>query len=428
MGDRVKLQGRRTRQIRSVVSLFTGAGGLDVGLEAAGFSVSICVEVDEDARGTLNTNRPQWTLAEPGDIQKTNPGEILTQGGLRKGEVTLLAGGPPCQPFSKSAYWANGDTRGLRDPRANALKAYLKVVEAALPQVILLENVRGLVLNEKDLGGLELLRNGLRRINRRQGSRYKLQVVHLNAASYGVPQFRERVFILASIDGRAIRVPPPTHGDEDQDHLEPYRTAWDAIGHLDNGACPPHLEPTGKWAGLLKSIPEGWNYLWHTPRHGGEPLFGWRTKYWSFLLKLSKRRPSWTIQAEPGPATGPFHWRNRLLSIAELAHLQTFPDDYEIVGNRRSAQRQIGNAVPCALGEFLGLEIRRQLLDERRVRRQLTLIPRQRDRCPRAHPSRAVPLEYLTLRGEHPDHPGKGLGPGKIWNDPPTKKRGGGVT
>jgi len=109
---------------------------------------------------------------------------------------------------------------------------------------------------------------------------------------------------------------------------------------------------------LLKSIPEGKNYLWHTPRGAGEPLFGWRTRYWSFLLKLSKGQPSWTIQAEPGPATGPFHWRNRLLSIQELVRLQTFPDEYEIVGSRRSAQMQVGNAVPPFLAEQVTIALR----------------------------------------------------------------------
>lgn len=410
----MKLRHRGTRQPGwTVLSLFTGAGGLDVGLEAAGFSVSVCVEAEEDARGTLKANRPKWRLAEPSDIQMISPHEILAQGKLRHGEVTLLAGGPPCQPFSKSAYWANEGTRGLRDPRANTLHAYLSVVETALPRVLLLENVRGFASNRKDNGGLHLLREGLRSINRRHGSAYEPQIVHLNAANYGVPQSRERVFILASINGETFKVPAPTHGDED--HIEPYRTAWDAIGDLDKPDWPLELEPGGKWAGLLKSIPEGKNYLWHTPRGGGEPLFGWRTRYWSFLLKLSKRQPSWTIQAEPGPATGPFHWRNRLLSIQELARLQTFPDGYDFVGNRRSAHRQIGNAVPCALGELLGLEIRRQFFGERYLRRKLTLIPDRREHCALALPSIAVPLRYLCLRGDHADHPGAGLGPGRVW-------------
>jgi DNA (cytosine-5)-methyltransferase 1 len=161
---------------------------------------------------------------------------------------------------------------------------------------------------------------------------------------------------------------------------------------------------------LLKSIPEGHNYLWHTPRGGGAHLFGWRTRYWSFLLKLSKNRPSWTIQAEPGPATGPFHWRSRLLSIEELARLQTFPDSYRIFGARASAHRQAGNAVPCAIGELLGLEIRRQFLGER-VRKTLKLIPSHREDCPPPERARPIPKRYHKLRGAHPDHPGSGRGP-----------------
>src|SRR3712207_2104614 len=108
---------------------------------------------------------------------------------------------------------------------------------------------------------------------------------------------------------------------------------------------------TGKWADLMPSIPEGRNYLWHTSRSGGLPLFGWRTRYWNFLLKLAKDQPSWTIQAQPGPATGPFHWESRKLSAAELGRLQTFPDGLVYGCTRAGVQRLAGNAVPSALAE-----------------------------------------------------------------------------
>jgi DNA (cytosine-5)-methyltransferase 1 len=393
-----------------VLSLFTGAGGLDLGLEAAGFDTRLCVEIDDDARETLQTNRPNWILAEPGDIHDISPRQLLRQAGIRRRELMLLAGGPPCQPFSKSSYWASGDSLRLRDPRASTLRAYLKVVEAALPRVLLLENVKGLVFTGKD-EGLKLLKRGIREINRRNCTHYRVQILHLNAADYGVPQVRERVFVLAHRDGQLLKLPEPTHGPG---CTEDYLTAWDAIGHLDTPTWPEELDPAGKWANLLPSIPEGANYLWHTPRNtavGAEPLFGWRTRFWSFLLKLAKAEPSWTLQADPGPATGPFHWRNRLLSTAELACLQTFPSDYSIEGDRRSAHRQIGNAVPCAIGELLGLEIRRQFLGER-VRRSLRLLPIRRTDCPAAEVPARVPLPYLKLRGKHRDHPGTGQGPG----------------
>jgi DNA (cytosine-5)-methyltransferase 1 len=282
-------------------------------------------------------------------------------------------------------------------------------VEAALPDVLLLENVKGLAFNGKD-EGLQLLRREIRRINRRFGTRYEPQVIHLNAVDYGVPQLRERVFVIADINGRSLDVPAPTHGEEAGLR---HATAWDAIGELDDDEWPQELDASGRWAGLLPSIPEGSNYLWHTPRNkqkGSEPLFGWRARYWSFLLKLAKAQPSWTVQAVPGPATGPFHWKSRLLSVTELCRLQTFPDGYRILGSRHSAYRQIGNAVPSAIGELLGLEIRRQLLGER-VRRELKLVPKHRSDCPRPEKPGGVPGEYLAYRGKHKAHPGTGLGP-----------------
>lgn len=394
----------------TVLSLFTGAGGLDIGLEEAGFITKLCVEIDDDARATIQGNGRRWRLATPGDIHELKPHEILEQAGVDTGEVALLAGGPPCQPFSKSSYWANGGrTPRLNDPRAATLQAYLDVVENALPRTLLLENVRGLAYEGKS-EGLHLLQRGLQEINDRHGTAYEPQILKLNAADFGVPQIRERVFIFASDDGRQLSSLNPTHGTED----EPYLTAWDAIGELDVDDWPEELISTGRWADLLATIPEGQNYLWHTPRNGtpgARPLFGWRTRFWSFLLKLAKAQPSWTIQAVPGPATGPFHWKSRLLSTDEMARLQTFPKGYPISGDRRAAQRQIGNAVPSAIGELLGLAIRRDIFGEK-VRRKLHLIPQRRDDCPEPERPKRVPKRYLSLAGEHPEHPGVGLGPG----------------
>lgn len=408
-GQRRLLVLRRGVDAPTVLSLFTGAGGLDVGLEGAGFQTRLCVEIDQDARATIQANRPSWTLATPGDVQEHSPKDLLSLAGLAEGELDLLAGGPPCQPFSKSGYWANGDSRRLADPRAAPLKAFLRVVEAALPRAILLENVRGLTFDGKD-EGFRLLEQGLARINSRRKTGYRITTLHINAARFGVPQVRERVFLIASRSGWGFKALEPTHGDAQG--REPYRTAWDAIGDLDADEWPDELNPGGKWAQLLPSVPEGQNYLWHTPGGGGEPLFGWRTRYWSFLLKLAKDRPSWTIQAEPGPATGPFHWRSRLLSVRELCRLQTFPDDYVIKGDRRSAQRQLGNAVPCVLAELLGSEIRRQLLGAPGIGRPLARVPPRRAGCPPPQRRSRVPNHYLALRGKHRSHPGVGLGPG----------------
>jgi len=193
--------------------------------------------------------------------------------------------------------------------------------------------------------------------------------------------------------------------------LEPCRTAWDAIGDLENPE-DPSLAAKGIWGDLLPSIPEGHNYLWHTERGGGLPLFGWRTRYWSFLLKLKKNAPSWTIQAQPGSATGPFHWKNRRLSVAEMCRIQTFPDNIHFDCGRTEIQRMVGNAVPSLLAEVLAKSIRAQLLGGRKT--EALKLLRSHAIAPRAIPIRPVPQKYYKLIGDHSAHPGEGKGPGKV--------------
>ena len=392
-----------------LISLFSGAGGLDYGFEAAGYETAVAVEMDSACCETLRANR-KWHVIER-DIFEVPTGEILELAGLKRGEPDLLIGGPPCQPFSKSGYWARGDARRLDDPRANTLSAYLRVLEEARPRAFLLENVDGLAFRGKD-EGLQLLLDAFKGINRRTKSNYRPTLQLLNAADYGVPQQRKRLILVGSRDGTQLEFPAPTHGDEQLGlfgALSARRTAWDAIGDL----TPDPEENTklsGRWAELLPSIPEGCNYLWHTSRSGGEPLFGWRRHYWSFLLKLAKNQPSWTIQAQPGPASGPFHWDNRRLSMRELCRLQTFPDNVEIRGNRFAIQKQVGNAVPSLLAEVLGRAIRSQLLGLRQVRGPLRLLPSLRSPVPPPCTPTSVPSKFMALRGDHEPHPGTGQG------------------
>jgi DNA (cytosine-5)-methyltransferase 1 len=218
--------------------------------------------------------------------------------------------------------------------------------------------------------------------------------------------------VIGHREGKEFSFPQPTHfarnGSDLPVGLQAYTTAWDAIGDLENETVPA-LQLKGKWADLLPSVPEGENYLWHTERGEGLHLFGWRRRYWSFLLKLSKQLPSWTIQAQPGPAIGPFHWKNRRLSARELCRLQTVPDGYEILGNISSVQRQVGNAVPSALAEVLARAMRRQLLGHR-IKLESTLIPMPRRPVPAPEPVRPVPGKYRHLVGNHEAHPGTGKG------------------
>lgn len=405
-----------------VLSLFTGAGGLDIGLERAGFEMAGCVEVDEDCRATLRANRPDWQQLTPGDIHGHRPADILTTFGVASGEVALLAGGPPCQPFSKSGQWRHGRPRRMSDPRASTLRAYLGVLEATLPEAMLLENVRGITATRTRVThkfeALDVLRSGLKAINKRHGTNYQPIAIELDAAEFGVPQRRERVFVFASRDGIELAKPTPTHAAaavaaNGVPGLLEFARAWDAIAELDDPDFDASLRPVGKWADLLPSIPEGANYLHHTPRGEGEPLFGWRRRYWSFLLKLAKARPSWTLQAQAGPATGPFHWRSRRLTAEELMLLQCFPADWKISGEASSARRQLGNAVPPPVGQLLGDAICEQIFGATPTKLPL-LIPTRREDCPAPEEPAPVPARYLAERGDHPDHPGPGLGPGAL--------------
>ncbi len=401
----------------STISLFSGAGGLDLGLEAAGFDVCAALEMDQDCVATLRKNR-DWPIIDR-SIHEVSSEEILQSAGLGVGDVDLLVGGPPCQPFSKSGYWASGDTRRLDDPRATTLEGFLRILRDIRPKAFLLENVAGLAYSGKD-EGIHFITRTIEQINKECGTRYRPELLLLNAVDFGAPQIRERAFLVGARAGTAFGRMKPSHHPPAVREVprqmrftaseQVYRTAWDAIGDLQE-EYNDALRLSGKWADLLAAIPEGSNYLYHTERGDGLPLFGWRRRFWNFLLKLAKDLPSWTITASPGPATGPFHWSNRRLSVRELCRIQTFPDGYSIVGSYRSALRQIGNAVPCVLAEAIGIEIRTRFLSDLSAKGlKPTLVPPRRIPVPPPEPVAAVPQKYLDLIGSHTPHPGTGKG------------------
>lgn len=401
----------------TAISLYSGIGGLDFGFEEAGFQTRVALELDKTACQTIRLNR-KWEVIED-DINHVASKTLLVRAGLKAGEADILIGGPPCQPFSKSSYWVRGDSLRLDDPRADTLTGYLRILRDARPKAFLLENVYGLAYEGKD-EGLRHLLDGIAQINRETKSTYAVSWQVINCAEYGVPQIRERVFMIGARDGKTFRFPEPTHvapDDCEEDLIsrkrEPYRTAWDAIGDLPEPEDLEGLVIGGRWGDLLPSIPEGENYLWHTSRRGGHSLFGWRTRYWSFLLKLAKRLPSWTIQAQPGAAIGPFHWRNRRLTFKEMTRLQTFPDGLTLECGRTEMQRMVGNAVPSLIAEILAREIRTQLLGSP-ITSPLKLLPPCHKPIPAPEPVASLPAKYRHLVGDHADHPGEGKGRGAV--------------
>lgn len=388
-----------------VLSLFTGAGGLDVGLERAGLSTVACLELNVDARSVLAANRPEWSLPGDGDVN-TAAQQLLPQDlGLERGELELIAGGPPCQPFSKAAQWSSSARGGMQDDRAKCVHGMIELLESFLPKALLIENVEGFLRGNGNAS--QVIEEGLAGINDRNGTSYRLVAEVVDAADFGVPQHRRRAIGIAYRDGAEVHLPEATHKDS------PMR-AWDALWDLKENEKP---SATGQWAALLPSIPEGGNYLHLTARGEGEELFGWRTRYWSFLLKLAKDRPSWTLPASPGPSTGPFHWDNRPLSVREQMRLQTFPDEWRIDHPFRVGRRMVGNATPPLLAEVLGRTIVRDLeLGTASARSRLlaerpSLLPSRQRSIPRAVAPVAIPDSYQSQVGAKEAHPGEGAGP-----------------
>ena len=382
-----------------LLSVFSGAGGLDLGLEHAGFDPILCLDNDVRARDTLRSNRRSWLIPDDGDIAAAVTRYKPSDFSMVPGDLHLLAGGPPCQPFSKAAQWTASGRNGLRDPRANALHGMLALTDSFLPEAILIENVPGFLSGPGS--AFRSLQLRLAAINRRQGTSYRALTWIVDAADYGVPQHRRRAIVLAFRDGRDFTMPQPTHADA------PMR-AWDALHDCMERDFPA---PRGSWTPLLPSIPEGNNYQWLTARGGGTEFFGWRTRYWSFLLKLAKDRPAWTLPALPGPNTGPFHWDNRPLSTRERMRLQSFPDDWLLTGTERDQCRMAGNATPPLLAEVIG----RALVSEQRlcinVEPQPSLLKGRCSVVPPARPPVAVPARFVAKAGPKEPHPGSGLGP-----------------
>jgi DNA (cytosine-5)-methyltransferase 1 len=358
-----------------VLSLFSGAGGLDLAAERCAevlgtqtepemisrpLRVAVATDYDAQALATLSKNAPETTTI-CADIQQTPTAELMEAGGLAVGDAALVIGGPPCTPFSKSGFWLE-EKRTSSDPNASLLDDYVRVIREAKPEAFVLENVQGLTYRTHKVQ-FERLLAALRELG------YNPQWQVLLAADYGVPQLRRRVFVVGRRDGKQFRFPETTHSGWSE-HTKlvdpaklPYLTAREVLGDLIPGEPEVEEVVEGEFAELASEVPPGQNYLWHTPRYGGRNIFRWRSRYWTFLLKLDPDRPSTTLQAQPGPWVGPYHWENvtngrgelraRRLRVPEMLRIMTFPDDFAIVGSRADAQRQLGNAVPVELGKVV---------------------------------------------------------------------------
>ncbi len=232
---------------------------------------------------------------------------------------------------------------------------YLRLIAELRPDGFVLENVES-ILHPTNLDAVVALEEAIDVLG------YSLVKFRADAADFGVPQRRKRVFFLASrrkLNGEPTRTHAGSPGKlVDQfalfqdGPLRPLERVVDWIAAFDRDEF---FEVSESMAGKtyemeVSEVPPGQNYFALTARDGyPNPKFAANKRFWNFLLKLHPLLPSWTIPAQPGPWVGPLHWNNRRLRVPEIAAIPTFPQDYSFIGSRRSIQRQIGNAVPPLL-------------------------------------------------------------------------------
>lgn len=340
----------------NVVSLFSGAGGLDLGFKQAGFETIFATDIWDIACRTLKDNKMSKEVY-CGDIRDINFLDIKK----KYGDIDCVIGGPPCPPYSQTRHYLIGKADGFQDEHAGfAVPEFFRAIDELKPRVFLFENVDGFCFKTHDLEF-----NFLQTKSNELG--YEISFKVINCANYGVPQTRKRFICVGVRKGlKPFSFPKETHNENGNNGLLPWVTCKEVIGEFDNITEEEKKNrPGAKHADLLPLIPPGDNYLYFTEKRGyPNPIFKWKSRYWTFLLKLSPNRPSWTIQASFSTNQGPFHWRNRYLRICELKRIQTFPDDYIIIGNIKEQWRQVGNAVPVEAARIIATKIKEDYFHE----------------------------------------------------------------
>jgi DNA (cytosine-5)-methyltransferase 1 len=334
------------------ISLFAGAGGLDLGLERAGWKCLYGVDSDPEAVATLRSNQGERfgaeALFECADVRELRGEDLLERIGRGRGEVPLMAGGPPCQSWSSA-----GKQLGFDDPRGRLFRDFVRLSDECGCRVIVFENVRGMLTARGPMGepgeALQIIRETLLERG------YRSEVQLLNAADYGVPQRRFRLFIVAYRDTARPVYPAPTHARPEDCGL--FQKPWRRLAEVLAAAGPPPPEdlirPSGEMAKRLRGLKPGQGAKSpgkrETTRPGG---------HWGYLQGGFVADPD--LPARTVTASSQQDWvmledgSHRRLTPRECALIQTFPADWRFVGNRSSQYRLVGNAVPPLLAEALG--------------------------------------------------------------------------
>jgi DNA (cytosine-5)-methyltransferase 1 len=372
------------------VSLFSGGMGLDLGLEKAGFSPLICNEIDRASTETIKLNMPELPVLDC-SIEDINGEIIRKQSSLRKQELDLIAGGPPCQSFS-----VYGNRMGTHDGRGKLIFEYIRLVKELRPKTFLMENVRG--LHSMPLvppGGSQNVK-GVEPWMTQKGSLlleifrcfkeigYRVDGFLVNSANYGAPQIRERLVLIGNRFNLKAEFPAETHSNRAGDGLLPFQTLRDAIGNSFIDHDPSIMNFSPRKLHYLSMVPEGGNWRslpvdiqkesmgksWYLK--GGRSAT-WRRLSWDF--------PSPTVVTMPNHAsTSMCHPTEvRALTVGECAAIQEFPRSWLLAGKTMEKYRQIGNAVPVRLGYVAGICLQNLLKEiskvEKKYKAPKALIP-----------------------------------------------------
>lgn len=348
---------------RDVISLFSGAMGLDIGLSKAGLNIAIGQDFETSCVATMRANG--HNVLE-GDIRNIEPQALLDLANLKRGEPFLVCGGPPCQPFSTA-----GKRLGINDPRGSLFMDFIRMIDYIRPRFFIMENVKGILSSplkhvpvterSKDdpaqqLGTvLDVILSEFNLLG------YKTVYGILDSVNYGVPQFRERFVLIGSRDNEDIFLPMPTHFQIHQNESYRWNTLNNVIKDLedDDSECASF---SSERMHFLNLVPEGGNWRNLPPElipnaMGGAYSSGGGKV--GFYRRLSYCQPAPTLVTSPvQKATMMCHpVKNRPLSVREYARIQQFPDSWMFKGTTVAKYKQIGNAVPIGLAMALGKSV-----------------------------------------------------------------------
>lgn len=352
----------------TVCSLFTGAGGLDIGLELAGFRTTVAVECDADCVATLQANQAaiipivgqenraflEGTRIVQRNVEEVGPEELMPKS-RRKPDVMI--GGPPCQPFSSS-----GSMLSVADPRGQLFAEFVRMAGALRPRLILFENVRGLVTARGPKGepgeALLMVKQAF------EGIGYATRFALLNAADYGSPQRRVRCFMIGSRDIGVPQFPDPTHAESVEPGLFETAYPWVPLKAFLTAQPKPGpadvVRPTPRLAAQLERLAEGTGLRSAGAREATRPGGHWGYRQGTFIADPSLPARTVTASASQDWIRLPDGTLRRL-TWRECAGLQGFPKRWQFVGGRASQFKQIGNAVPVVFGRVIGARLREAL-------------------------------------------------------------------